>query len=143
MKKKIFLFRPHLRSSLRHNTTRTSKSPGRKTVSFFSINSDKKVSNVNDCLQIMQNGTEMIKIRTHVRQFKRFFSLDTDCAYIRWQPSNKKPHKARCKFNNFFTFKIIYIHHSFISCFSVFFKTILSKQKIIENILFVNYMLYS
>ncbi|CEF67572.1 C2 domain and Phospholipase C, phosphatidylinositol-specific, X domain and Phosphoinositide phospholipase C family and Phospholipase C, phosphatidylinositol-specific, Y domain and EF-hand domain pair and Pleckstrin homology-like domain and Phospholipase C, phosphoinositol-specific, EF-hand-like domain and PLC-like phosphodiesterase, TIM beta/alpha-barrel domain-containing protein [Strongyloides ratti] len=87
--------RPHLRSSLRHNTTRTSKSPGRKTVSFFSINSDKKVSNVNDCLQIMQNGTEMIKIRTHVRQFKRFFSLDTDCAYIRWQPSNKKPHKAR------------------------------------------------
>uniref|UniRef100_A0A0N4ZEL7 Phosphoinositide phospholipase C n=1 Tax=Parastrongyloides trichosuri TaxID=131310 RepID=A0A0N4ZEL7_PARTI len=90
-----FSNRPHLRSSLRHHAPRNSKSPGRKTVSFFSTNTDKKVSNVNDCLQIMQNGSEMIKIRTHVRQFKRFFSLDTDCAYIRWQPSNKKPHKAR------------------------------------------------
>uniref|UniRef100_A0A915ECC4 Phosphoinositide phospholipase C n=1 Tax=Ditylenchus dipsaci TaxID=166011 RepID=A0A915ECC4_9BILA len=82
-----------LRSSLRKPTTNIrQKSPGRKTVSFCS---DKKVSNVNDCFQIMQNGTELIKLRTNVRQFRRVFSLDADLAYIRWTPTNKKPHKAR------------------------------------------------
>ena len=46
----------------------------------------------------MQNGTEMIKLRTNVRQFKRVFSLDADLSHIRWTPTNKKPHKARSKF---------------------------------------------
>ncbi|KAI1731873.1 pleckstrin homology domain-containing protein [Ditylenchus destructor] len=85
-----------LRSSLRkhgqNNGHSRQKSPGRKTVSFCS---DKKVSNVADCLTLMQNGTELIKLRTNVRQFRRLFTLDTDCAYIRWTPTNKKPHKAR------------------------------------------------
>uniref|UniRef100_A0AC34Q2Q5 Phosphoinositide phospholipase C n=1 Tax=Panagrolaimus sp. JU765 TaxID=591449 RepID=A0AC34Q2Q5_9BILA len=83
-----------LRSSLRKHGVRQ-RSPGRKTVSFCSNNSDKKVSNVNDCLQFMQNGTEMIKLRTSVRQFRRIFSLDADLSHIRWTPTNKKPHKAR------------------------------------------------
>ncbi|KAK0417312.1 hypothetical protein QR680_012940 [Steinernema hermaphroditum] len=82
-----------LRSSLIKHGTR-GRSPGRKTVSFSSL-SDKKVSNVNDCLQIMQNGTDMIKLRANVRQFRRHFSLDADLSYIRWTPTNKKPHKAR------------------------------------------------
>lgn len=43
----------------------------------------------------MQNGTELIKLRTNVRQFRRFFTLDADFAYVRWHPTNKKPHKAR------------------------------------------------
>lgn len=43
----------------------------------------------------MQSGTELVKLRTNVRQFRRIFSLDADMAYIRWTPTNKKPHKAR------------------------------------------------
>uniref|UniRef100_A0AC35G466 Phosphoinositide phospholipase C n=1 Tax=Panagrolaimus sp. PS1159 TaxID=55785 RepID=A0AC35G466_9BILA len=83
-----------LRSSLRKHGGRQ-KSPGRKTVSFCSNNSEKKVSNVTDCFQYMQNGTEMVKLRTNVRQFRRVFSLDADLSHIRWTPTNKKPHKAR------------------------------------------------
>uniref|UniRef100_A0A7E4VQ00 Phosphoinositide phospholipase C n=1 Tax=Panagrellus redivivus TaxID=6233 RepID=A0A7E4VQ00_PANRE len=83
-----------LRSSLRKHGGRQ-KSPGRKTVSFVSSNTDKKISNVNDCLQFMQNGTEMVKLRTNTRQFRRVFSLDADLSHIRWTPTNKKPHKAR------------------------------------------------
>ncbi|CAD5213613.1 unnamed protein product [Bursaphelenchus okinawaensis] len=83
-----------LRSSLRKRDGRQ-KSPGRKTVSFCSQNQDKKVSNVADCLQIMQQGTEMVKLRTNVRQFCRIFTLDADLSHIRWTPTNKKPHKAR------------------------------------------------
>ncbi|CAD5219079.1 unnamed protein product [Bursaphelenchus xylophilus] len=83
-----------LRSSLRRRDGRQ-RSPGRKTVSFCSQNQDKKVSNVADCLQIMQQGTEMVKLRTNVRQFCRIFTLDADVSHIRWTPTNKKPHKAR------------------------------------------------
>ncbi|KAL3095460.1 hypothetical protein niasHS_007559 [Heterodera schachtii] len=74
------------------------KSPaGRKTVSFCSQNAENKkvVSNVADCIALMQAGTELVKLRTNVRQFRRVFSLDSDMAYIRWTPTNKKPHKAR------------------------------------------------
>ncbi|KAH7731721.1 hypothetical protein AAVH_00619 [Aphelenchoides avenae] len=85
-----------LRSSLRKHGNRQ-KSPGRKTVSFCSPNTDKKVSNVMDCLQIMQEGTELVKLRTNVRQFRRIFTLDADLSHIRWTPTNKKPHKARSK----------------------------------------------
>lgn len=90
-----------LRSSLRKNRPDSSngrhKSPaGRKTVSFCSKHPDnKRVSNVADCLSLMQAGTELIKLRTNVRQFRRIFSLDADMACIRWTPTNKKPHKAR------------------------------------------------
>ncbi|TKR78166.1 hypothetical protein L596_019020 [Steinernema carpocapsae] len=88
-----FQSRSPLRSSLIKHETR-GRSPGRKTVSFSS-NSDKKVSNVGDCLQIMQSGTDMIKLRANIRQFRRLFSLDADLSHIRWTPTNKKPHKAR------------------------------------------------
>jgi hypothetical protein len=43
----------------------------------------------------MKAGTELVKLRTNVRQFCRVFSLDADLACIRWHPTNKKPHKAR------------------------------------------------
>nr|CAD2196851.1 unnamed protein product [Meloidogyne enterolobii] len=93
-----------LRSSLRKHRVdangKQQRSPsGRKTVSFCSSqNAENKrllVSNVADCFALMQAGTELIKLRTNVRQFRRIFSLDADMAYIRWTPSNKKPHKAR------------------------------------------------
>ncbi|VDM37165.1 unnamed protein product [Toxocara canis] len=97
-----------LRSSLIKHGSR-SRSPGSKNVSFSTQNQTKKVSNgdsqviksksleraMSDCLQIMQHGTEFIKLRANVRQFRRQFSLDADLSYIRWAPTNKKPHKAR------------------------------------------------
>uniref|UniRef100_A0A8R1EV71 Phosphoinositide phospholipase C n=1 Tax=Caenorhabditis japonica TaxID=281687 RepID=A0A8R1EV71_CAEJA len=43
----------------------------------------------------MQTGSEFVKLRGTNRQFRRFFSLDADLSYIRWTPTNKKPHKAR------------------------------------------------
>lgn len=53
---------------------------------------------VKDCLKVMQQGTEFIKLRANVKQFRRKFTLDADLAHIRWTPTNKKPHKARSKY---------------------------------------------
>ncbi len=33
---------------------------------------------MTDCLQVMQSGTELVKLRTNVRQFRRFYTLDAD-----------------------------------------------------------------
>ncbi|CAD6188188.1 unnamed protein product [Caenorhabditis auriculariae] len=89
-----FANRKTLRSSIIKHASRA-KSPGRKTVSFSSKNNDKKISNVNDCWNYMQTGSEFVKLRGTNRQFRRFFSLDADLSHIRWTPTNKKPHKAR------------------------------------------------
>ncbi|XP_066300455.1 inactive phospholipase C-like protein 1 [Branchiostoma lanceolatum] len=66
----------------------------KKSVSFTSMPSEKTIANASDCLQIMQNGTELIKIRSNVRQYQRLFLLDQGSGAIRWQPS-KKGDKAR------------------------------------------------
>ena len=50
-----------------------------------------------DCLAYMQNGSELIKVRSNSRQYHRIFSLSSDVSEIRWQPTSKKPHKARSK----------------------------------------------
>ena len=39
---------------------------------------------VADCLALMQAGTELIKLRTNVRQFRRIFSLDADMVGNDW-----------------------------------------------------------
>ncbi|CAH1787304.1 unnamed protein product, partial [Owenia fusiformis] len=48
-----------------------------------------------DCLNYMQNGSELIKVRSNSRQYHRLFTIDTALIEIRWQPSSKKPHKAK------------------------------------------------
>ena len=50
-----------------------------------------------DCLSCMQNGSDLIKVRSNSRQYHRFFTLDAECTEIRWQPSSKKASKARSK----------------------------------------------
>ena len=45
----------------------------------------------------MQAGSELIKVRSNSRQYHRIFSLNADMTEIRWQPTSKKPHKARSK----------------------------------------------
>ncbi|XP_013409003.1 inactive phospholipase C-like protein 2 [Lingula anatina] len=67
----------------------------KKTVSFSSMPFEKKIANSQDCLNYMQNGSELIKVRSNSRQYHRYFSIDPDLTELRWQPSSKKPHKAR------------------------------------------------
>ncbi|KAK2188258.1 hypothetical protein NP493_138g02029 [Ridgeia piscesae] len=48
-----------------------------------------------DCLNYMQSGSELVKVRSNSRQYHRLFTIDKELTEIRWQPSSKKPHKAR------------------------------------------------
>ncbi|XP_041365135.1 inactive phospholipase C-like protein 2 isoform X2 [Gigantopelta aegis] len=52
-----------------------------------------------DCLAYMQTGSDLIKVRSNSRQYHRFFTLGSDMTEIRWQPTSKKPHKARIAVN--------------------------------------------
>ncbi|KAK6100672.1 hypothetical protein QQG55_1610 [Brugia pahangi] len=83
-----------LRSSLmkRENRNRSSQT---KFVSFSTQKHEKKICDVSDCIQMMQNETEFIKLRTNIRQFRRTFALDSNLSHIHWTPTNKKPHKAK------------------------------------------------
>ncbi|XP_064634492.1 inactive phospholipase C-like protein 2 isoform X2 [Lineus longissimus] len=67
----------------------------KKTVSFSSMPTEKKIANAPDCLNYMQQGIECIKVRSNSRQYHRLFTLDKNLTEIRWQPTSKKPHKAR------------------------------------------------
>uniref|UniRef100_A0A0R3S4Y5 Protein FAM30C n=1 Tax=Elaeophora elaphi TaxID=1147741 RepID=A0A0R3S4Y5_9BILA len=83
-----------LRSSLmkRENRNRSSHA---KFVSFSTQKNEKKICNVSDCIRMMQNATEFIKLRTNIRQFRRTFTLDSSLSHIHWTPTNKKPDKAK------------------------------------------------
>ncbi|KAK5860639.1 hypothetical protein PBY51_022101 [Eleginops maclovinus] len=67
----------------------------KKTVSFSSIPSEKKVSSAADCLAFMQGGCELKKIRPNSRVYCRFFTLDSDLSCLRWEPSKKDLDRAR------------------------------------------------
>ncbi|XP_078331805.1 inactive phospholipase C-like protein 2 [Crassostrea virginica] len=71
------------------------KPPRKKTVSFSSMPTERKIATAQDCLQCMQSGSELIKVRSNSRQYHRIFTLNSDMTEIRWQPTSKKPHKAR------------------------------------------------
>ncbi|PVD33909.1 hypothetical protein C0Q70_05171 [Pomacea canaliculata] len=81
------------RSSLMKKDAANKRPLRKKTVSFTSM--DKKIATSQDCLAYMQNGSELVKVRSNSRQYHRFFSLSSDVSEIRWQPTSKKPHKAR------------------------------------------------
>uniref|UniRef100_A0A8R1U2N8 PH domain-containing protein n=1 Tax=Onchocerca volvulus TaxID=6282 RepID=A0A8R1U2N8_ONCVO len=83
-----------LRSSLVKCENRN-RSSHAKFVSFSTQKREKKVFNVSDCIQMMQNATEFIKLRTNIRQFRRTFTLDPSLSHIHWTPTSKKPHKAK------------------------------------------------
>ncbi|XP_028446190.1 inactive phospholipase C-like protein 1 [Perca flavescens] len=67
----------------------------KKTVSFSSMPSEKKVSSAADCLAFMQGGCELKKIRPNSRVYCRFFMLDPDLSCLRWEPSKKDADRAR------------------------------------------------
>lgn len=67
----------------------------KKTVSFSSMPSEKKVSSASDCISFMQAGCELKKVRPNSRIYNRFFTLDTDLLALRWEPSKKDLEKAK------------------------------------------------
>uniref|UniRef100_A0A3P8ZJS0 Phosphoinositide phospholipase C n=1 Tax=Esox lucius TaxID=8010 RepID=A0A3P8ZJS0_ESOLU len=67
----------------------------KKTVSFSSMPSEKKVSSAADCLAFMQGGCELKKVRPNSRVYCRFYTLDQDLSCLRWEPSKKDGERAR------------------------------------------------
>ncbi|KAM4835890.1 inactive phospholipase C-like protein 1 isoform 3-T3 [Thomomys bottae] len=67
----------------------------KKTVSFSSMPSEKKISSAQDCISFMQAGCELKKVRPNSRIYNRFFTLDPDLQALRWEPSKKDLDKAK------------------------------------------------
>ncbi|XP_068602365.1 inactive phospholipase C-like protein 1 [Brachionichthys hirsutus] len=67
----------------------------KKTVSFSSMPSEKKVSSAADCLAFMQGGCELKKVRPNSRVYCRFYTLDSDLSCLRWEPSKKEVDRAK------------------------------------------------
>ncbi|XP_034286042.1 inactive phospholipase C-like protein 1 isoform X1 [Pantherophis guttatus] len=72
-----------------------SKCGRKKTVSFSSMPSEKKISSASDCISFMQAGCELKKVRQNSRIYNRFFTLDPDLQALRWEPSKKDSEKAK------------------------------------------------
>uniref|UniRef100_A0A3B5KMK3 Phosphoinositide phospholipase C n=1 Tax=Takifugu rubripes TaxID=31033 RepID=A0A3B5KMK3_TAKRU len=67
----------------------------KKTVSFSSMPTEKKISRASDCISAMVDGSELKKIRSNSRIYHRYFLLDADMQSLRWEPSKKESEKAK------------------------------------------------
>ncbi|KAA8586004.1 hypothetical protein FQN60_007573, partial [Etheostoma spectabile] len=67
----------------------------KKTVSFSSSLSEKKISSAADCIHSMVEGIELRKIRTNSRVYQRYYLLDAGLQALCWEPSKKESDKAR------------------------------------------------
>ncbi|XP_064185692.1 inactive phospholipase C-like protein 1 [Anguilla rostrata] len=84
------------RSSIIKDPSAQKPAGGRKkTVSFSSMPSERKVSSAADCLAFMQGGCELRKVRPNARLYCRFYTLDAEHACLRWEPSKKDAERAR------------------------------------------------
>ncbi|XP_070840913.1 inactive phospholipase C-like protein 2 [Chaetodon trifascialis] len=82
------------RSSLIKDGSRAGRER-KKTVSFSSSLSEKKISSAADCIHSMVEGSELRKIRTNSRVYQRYYLLDTGLQALCWEPSKKESDKAR------------------------------------------------
>ncbi|XP_072316292.1 inactive phospholipase C-like protein 2 [Eucyclogobius newberryi] len=82
------------RSSIIKDASRQRKER-KKTVSFSSMPTEKKISSASDCLSAMVEGTELKKVRSNSRVYHRYFLLDADMQSLRWEPSKKESDKAK------------------------------------------------
>ncbi|XP_041810804.1 inactive phospholipase C-like protein 2 isoform X1 [Chelmon rostratus] len=82
------------RSSLIKDGSRAGRER-KKTVSFSSSLSEKKISSAADCIHSMVEGSELKKIRTNSRVYQRYYLLDTGLQALCWEPSKKESDKAR------------------------------------------------
>uniref|UniRef100_A0A8C5A371 Phosphoinositide phospholipase C n=1 Tax=Gadus morhua TaxID=8049 RepID=A0A8C5A371_GADMO len=67
----------------------------KKTVSFSSMPTEKKISSASDCINAMVDGSELKKVRSNSRVYHRYFLLDADMQSLRWEPSKKESEKAK------------------------------------------------
>uniref|UniRef100_A0A8C1SDH3 Phosphoinositide phospholipase C n=1 Tax=Cyprinus carpio TaxID=7962 RepID=A0A8C1SDH3_CYPCA len=67
----------------------------KKTVSFSSMPSDRKMNSTAACMAFMMEGCEMKKVRSNSRMYNRYFLLDPDMRWLRWEPSKKDSEKAK------------------------------------------------
>ncbi|XP_061598693.1 inactive phospholipase C-like protein 2 [Cololabis saira] len=81
------------RSSLIKDGSRVGRE--RKTVSFSSSLSEKKISSAADCIHSMVEGSELKKIRPNSRVYQRYYLLDAGLQALYWEPSKKESDKAR------------------------------------------------
>ncbi|XP_053301976.1 inactive phospholipase C-like protein 2 [Pleuronectes platessa] len=82
------------RSSLIKDGTRAGRER-KKTVSFSSSLSEKKISSAADCIHSMVEGSELKKIRPNSRVYLRYYLLDAGLQALCWEPSKKESDKAR------------------------------------------------
>ncbi|MBN3314352.1 PLCL2 protein, partial [Atractosteus spatula] len=67
----------------------------KKTVSFSSMPTEKKISSASDCINSMVEGSDLKKVRSNSRVYQRSFLLDADMQSLRWEPSKKESEKAK------------------------------------------------
>uniref|UniRef100_A0A8C5E1A7 Phosphoinositide phospholipase C n=1 Tax=Gouania willdenowi TaxID=441366 RepID=A0A8C5E1A7_GOUWI len=67
----------------------------KKTVSFSSSLSEKKISSAADCIHSMVEGSELKKVRPNSRVYQRYYLLDAGLQTLCWEPSKKESDKAR------------------------------------------------
>uniref|UniRef100_A0A8B9RKY2 Phosphoinositide phospholipase C n=1 Tax=Astyanax mexicanus TaxID=7994 RepID=A0A8B9RKY2_ASTMX len=84
----IFFFFSPLNSSKQRQVRK-------KTVSFSSMPSDRKMNSTAACMAFMLEGCEMKKVRSNSRMYNRYFLLDPDLRWLRWEPSKKDSEKAK------------------------------------------------
>ncbi|XP_029370622.1 inactive phospholipase C-like protein 2 isoform X2 [Echeneis naucrates] len=82
------------RSSLIKDGSRAGRDR-KKTVSFSSSLSEKKISSATDCIHSMVEGSELKKIRPNSRVYQRYYLLDAGLQALCWEPSKKESDKAR------------------------------------------------
>ncbi|KAM4691294.1 inactive phospholipase C-like protein 2 [Rhinophrynus dorsalis] len=82
-----------------HKTTGIMKDGSRqkqkKTVSFSTMPNNRKINSTAACISFMMEGCEMKKVRSNSRMYNRFFLLDSDMRFLRWEPSKKDSEKAK------------------------------------------------
>ncbi|KAL0961839.1 hypothetical protein UPYG_G00332340 [Umbra pygmaea] len=67
----------------------------KKTVSFSSSLTERKISSAADCISAMVEGTELRKVRSSSRVYQRYYLLESGLQALRWEPSKKESDKAR------------------------------------------------
>lgn len=82
------------RSSLIKDGSRAGREK-KKTVSFSSTLSEKKISSAAGCIHSMVEGCELKKIRPNSRVYQRYYLLDAGLQALFWEPSKKESDKAR------------------------------------------------
>ncbi|XP_064421742.1 inactive phospholipase C-like protein 2 isoform X2 [Latimeria chalumnae] len=67
----------------------------KKTVSFSTMPNYRTINSTVACLSFMMEGCEIKKVRSNSRMYNRFFVLDSDMHFLRWEPSKKDSEKAK------------------------------------------------